>query len=158
MYARKNLRGLGDTAGDLVKLAAAYYTGGASTAVGAALGSSGSGSGSGQAASPSQISPQISTQISPQISPNFQQQFQPQNSAMSAGTSQSIPAMPDLNNSGLYGPSAAAPGYSVQPVAASIPMPGAVGSAAADYTKYIPWVIGGLVAIMALKAYSKKAA
>lgn len=102
------------------------------------LGAGGSG-GSGSSAAP--IS--LSTQISPQISPVFQQQFQPSNSAMSAGTAQSLPGMPTIGAEA----GGIAPGYAL-PVSTAVPT---VPQAPEDYTKYLPYALAGIGMIVFLK-------
>lgn len=107
----------------------------------------GSGSGSGGAA-PSNItvSPAISTQISPQISPVFQQQFQPSNSAATAGTSQSLPAMPSLPGT-LPNGGVGVPGYS--------PAPPTVPPVQTDWARYMPYALAG-VGILAFVTLKKR--
>jgi hypothetical protein len=115
------------------------------------IGGSGSGSSDMTPGASTTVSPQISTQISPQISPNFQQQFQPQNSAMSAGTAQSVPAMPSLT--GSAGTTALAPGYAPAPAVPTVPQAGT------DWTKYMPYALAamGIIAFVTIKkrAYKK---
>lgn len=118
-------------------------------AIGAAsslLDSGGGGSGGASpASSPITVNPNI--QVSPQISPVFQQSFQPSNSPMTAGTSQSLPGM-------------GAPGYDngsgggLPPLNNSIPMPSTLGGQ--TWQKYVPWAIGGVVALFAIKVFGDR--
>lgn len=155
------VNGLGASA--LIPIAASIIGG---PAAGAAAGALTSGAASGDEvnspgmmpmSSPTTVSPQISTQISPQISPNFQQQFQPQNSAMTAGTSQSLPAMPAMN-SGMPGTvqdyGSGMPGYAPQPFAPAVP------SVPINLAQYMPYALAGLgiLAFVTLKKRGVKKA
>lgn len=108
----------------------------------------------GASAAPITVSPQISTQISPQISPVFQQQFQPTNSAATAGTAQTLPAMPTLSSPGTNGAPGAAttypPGYAVPN--SGMPM---VPSVPTDYMRFLPYVLGGVGLVVVYKIFSK---
>lgn len=97
------------------------------------------------------VSPQISTQISPQISPNFQQQFQPTNSAMTAGTAQSVPAMPTLGPAASSFPTSG----SYTPVSTS-PLVPQVPAIPTDYTKYLPWAFLAMAGVLGYKIYRNK--
>ena len=118
-------------------------------------GGSGSGGSSAPASAPITVSPSI--QVSPQISPIFQQQFQPSNSPISAGTSQSLPAMPSPMGPSSFDTGAGypPPSYGMTPVNTSIPMP-AVNTPPQDWSKYVPWAIGGMIALFAIKTYGGK--
>lgn len=94
----------------------------------------GGGGGGGGGAAPITVSPAITTQISPQISPVFQQQFQPTNSAATAGTAQSVPAMP---GGSPVGNTVGVPGYS-SPAVPMVPQTGT------DWTRYMPYALAGL--------------
>lgn len=93
------------------------------------------------------VSPPIT--VSPQISPVFQQQFQPSDSAMSAGTSQTLPStVPGMMPAGAALPV----GY--QPVAPQIPMP---ATAQTDpLKKYLPWMVAGVGAIILWKLVKQR--
>jgi hypothetical protein len=103
--------------------------------------SGGSSSGTGASAG-APISVAVSPQISPQISPVFQQQFQPQNSAMTAGTSQSLPPMPGSGTGPGMLPSPYSP-YS--PTVSPLYSPLATGPAGFfdSLPAWVPWALGG---------------
>lgn len=105
-----------------------------------------SGSESGGSTPPVTVSPAITTQISPQISPIFQQQFQPTNSAATAGTAQSVPAMP---GGSPVGNTVGVPGYAAPPAVPMVPQTGT------DWARYIPYALAGL-GILAFVAVRKK--
>lgn len=143
----------GDAASTLIPLAAAAFGGpAAGAAAGAVMGSGGGGGGGGMMPQQTTVSPQISTQISPQISPVFQQQFQPKNSAATAGTSQMLPSMPAMtgaDGSGMVPGGVGMPGYA-QPVTPGVP------SVPADYTRYLPYALGGIALVVAYKIFASK--
>jgi len=154
--------GASDTASALIPIAASIFGGpAAGAAAGAAVGAFAPSGADGvnspgmmPAAPTSTVSPQISTQISPQISPNFQQQFQPQNSAMTAGTSQSLPAMPALN-SGMPGAvpdyGSGMPGYAPQPFAPAVP------SVPINWAQYMPYALAAMGIVAFVSIQKKKA-
>lgn len=104
------------------------------------------------------VSPAIQTQVSPQISPVFIQQDQPQGSSITAGTSQMLPTsqsattgQPDPFGGG--GGIPGAPAFPSSPRTlptgfqpGGIPMPEIPG----QERNYLPWVIGGGVALLAV--------
>jgi hypothetical protein len=138
------IEGLGIGWESLVPVAGSLLTGGKTGSAGAAGGQG-----------PITVSPQISTQISPQISPVFQQQFQPSGSPISAGTSQTLPAMPSMGPDGGYSGAPLPAGYA--PPQPAIPMPAA--PAQNRLAKYLPWVLGAsaLAVIVAVIVKRKKA-
>lgn len=112
-------------------------------------GDSGSGAATpGASSGPVTVSPNISTQISPQISPVFQQQFQPSNSAATAGTAQSLPAMPS-NIPGAGGGGMLPYGYA-PPAVPAVPQVGT------DWGRYAPYALGAVAIVAALKIFGKR--
>jgi hypothetical protein len=118
------------------------------------------------------ISPTIQTAISPQISPVFQQSYMPQNSAMTAGTAQTMPTsqsapggLPQPGTAGGYAPGAMPfpsdsgaglpqfPGLdNLSPLQASM-FPSGSGA-----QSWLPWaMIGGAVFLILLSMKKKRA-
>lgn len=172
---RKNggLLGLGAGTGAAVGTAVGSAYGPIGGAVGGAIGGAFDGGGSSSpsgsgAASPTgggmNVSPSIA--VSPQISPSFVQQWQPSNSGVTTGAAMigsggatSMPA--PTGQSDPYG--AAYPGSNIpasqlpMSVNAAIPTVQASQQWASMLTAALPWLIGGAVVIVGIRAFKRRA-
>jgi len=179
----RGLAGLGDTGtGAAVGTAVGSAYGPVGAAVGGAIGSAFDGSGGGATGvggagpgsallpvSNSQVSPTFQTQISPQISPVFQQSYMPQNSAMTAGTTQTMPTTQSATQPSMPGMPGALPGVGVpldtsgfpSPMGGAYPTPQTPGvfqstGQPSFLSQYGVWIVGGVAGLALLAALMKK--
>jgi len=190
-YSRRSrgLGGLGDGS-SLLPIAGAIAGGLVGGPAGAAAGSAigGAAAGGGGAGAPSGgaggapggagggatvgVSPTFQTQISPQISPVFQQSYMPQNSAMTAGTTQTMPTTQSATQPSMPGMPGALPGVGVPLDTSGFPSPmGSPGGAYATpqtqgvvqstgqpsfMSQYGVWIVGGVAGLALLAVLMKK--